>query len=77
MQTVLTPRQWQAVTLLAEGYSGKEIADKMGISGDTLKHHLMLARDLAGARNSTHLAVMFARAQVAPCRIGPDTQKHI
>jgi len=36
----LTPRETEIVTLIAAGYSHKQIADKLGISGNTLKTHL-------------------------------------
>jgi DNA-binding CsgD family transcriptional regulator len=39
----LTKREWQAVQLLAQGLTSKEIASRMGISPNTVKVFLHLA----------------------------------
>jgi len=37
---ILTPRQFEAVALVAQGLSNKEIASKLGITEETAKDHV-------------------------------------
>ena len=64
MITELSPRERETVGLLAQGFSGKEIADRMGIGRYTVNEHLRKARRKLGARNSLHVAVLFVREQL-------------
>lgn len=61
----LTPRQRQALQLLAEGNTGKEAAKLMGISPLTLKWHVHNARRRLSASTTAHaVAVAVQRGEV-------------
>lgn len=56
----LTPRQSQVLTLIAQGYPGKAIAFKLGISHKTVNHHRQVLMSRTGRHNTallTHLAL--------------------
>jgi DNA-binding NarL/FixJ family response regulator len=57
----LTPRQLEAVSLLVEGLSNREIAQAMGVSPRTAEHHLDAARDALGVQTRTALVVTLLR----------------
>jgi two-component system NarL family response regulator len=48
----LTPKQLQALRLLAEGLERKQIAERMGIGEETVKSHLAEVRRKLGARTA-------------------------
>jgi len=54
----ITPRETEILEYLAEGYSGKEIAQKLGIAPTTVDRHVEHARLKFGARNRTHLVAV-------------------
>ncbi len=54
----LTPRERQVLTMVAAGYSNKEIARQCGISAQTIKHHLTRMFDKLGVSNRLELAMM-------------------
>ena len=54
----LTHRQKQLLQLLANDYSQKQAAEKMGLSPHTVKNHLHNARQKNSARNTAHLVAM-------------------
>ncbi len=37
---ILTPREWEVLTLLREGASNPEIAERLGVSRDAVKYHV-------------------------------------
>ena len=41
----LSPRQRQVVRLLYEGYSQREIADRLGVKRSTIRNHIERIRD--------------------------------
>jgi DNA-binding CsgD family transcriptional regulator len=51
----LSPREREVVRLVAEGQTGPEIADELGISHDTVRTHVRNAMDKYGARSRAHL----------------------
>jgi DNA-binding CsgD family transcriptional regulator len=57
---VLTPRQSEALALLASGLRDKEIAAEMGVTLNTLKHYLMGARARLGMLGSTRVELAAA-----------------
>lgn len=59
----LSPRQQEAVALLAEGLDNKDIAARMFVSRNTVRAHLKEASQVADANNRTHLAIMWLREQ--------------
>ena len=50
---VLTPREIQVLELLAEGLSNKAIAERLGISAETVKFHVASLSGKLGASNRT------------------------
>lgn len=58
---VFSPRQKEILEFLREGYIAKEIAGKLGISTQTVKNHLVVAREKLGAKNTTHAVVIAIR----------------
>jgi DNA-binding NarL/FixJ family response regulator len=49
----LTPREIEVLQLLAEGLSNKSIADRLGISDQTVKFHVASVTSKLGASNRT------------------------
>jgi DNA-binding NarL/FixJ family response regulator len=49
----LTPRELEVLTLLAEGWPNKRIADRLGISDQTVKFHVSSICGKLGAANRT------------------------
>jgi DNA-binding CsgD family transcriptional regulator len=62
---VFTPKQNQILELMAQGYSTRGIADRLGISRNTLKSHIKSIYDRAGAHNRDE-AVESYRREVTP-----------
>lgn len=57
----LTPREGEALQLLAEGLSNKEIAARLGISEHTAKFHVVAILNKLGAASRTEAVVLAAR----------------
>jgi DNA-binding CsgD family transcriptional regulator len=55
--TSLSPREVDAMTLLAMGYSRAQVADTLAISEHTLRVYIESARFKLGAANTTHAVV--------------------
>jgi len=53
----LTPRELQAVNMVVSGYSNRDIGKKLGVSEQTVKHHLTRAFDKLGVYNRLELAL--------------------
>lgn len=53
----LTARELEVARLVAHGYSNREVATQLGISEDTVKHHLSKAFDKTGASSRVELAI--------------------
>jgi PAS domain S-box-containing protein len=51
----LSAREREIVRLVAEGKTGPEIADELGIAHDTVRTHVRHAMDKLGARSRAHL----------------------
>ena len=54
----LTPRERQVLSMVAAGYSNKEIARQCTISEQTIKHHLTRMFDKVGVSNRLELAMV-------------------
>lgn len=54
----------RALELVADGLSNLEAATRLHLSEETVKSHLRHASARNGARNRTHLAVMFATGRL-------------
>lgn len=58
----LTPRETEVLRMIAQGYTGTQIARATYRSNETIKRQLFLARQKLGARTTTHavaLAISF------------------
>jgi DNA-binding NarL/FixJ family response regulator len=58
----LTPREIEVLELVAEGLSNKSIADRLGISDQTVKFHLASISGKLGASNRTDAVRRAVRA---------------
>jgi DNA-binding CsgD family transcriptional regulator len=62
----LSPRQSQILALMAEGYSDKEIARKIGVSYPTVRTHIDRIFREYGLRNRTEaVAVWLSRLRMS------------
>ena len=52
----LSPRELEVLTLVAEGFSNREIAERLFVTGQTVKFHLANVYRKMGARNRTQAA---------------------
>lgn len=60
----LTPREKQALSLLARGLSQKQAAAEMEINQSMLERHLQIAKARLGASNTLHAVVLALRVGV-------------
>jgi two-component system nitrate/nitrite response regulator NarL len=60
----LTPRELEITTTIAAGYSNKEIAKRLTISEDTVKHHLSSIFDKTGVSSRLELALFAVNHQL-------------
>jgi len=60
----LTPREMEIVSAIAEGQSNRQIAERLKISLQTVKHHLTSIFDKTGASNRLELALLAIRKGV-------------
>jgi DNA-binding NarL/FixJ family response regulator len=60
----LTDRKVEILKLLAEGYSNREIANRVHLSENTVKTHLQSIFDELGVKNRVQAAIVAARAKV-------------
>jgi DNA-binding NarL/FixJ family response regulator len=58
----ITPRELEVLTLIAEGLSNKEMAERLFVSENTIKTHASRVFDKLGASRRTQ-AVQFAKRQ--------------
>jgi DNA-binding NarL/FixJ family response regulator len=61
---MITPKEKEVLDLIADGFSTKEIADKLRISFYTVQTHRRNLLTKMSARNSTDLVVKFYRVPV-------------
>jgi two-component system nitrate/nitrite response regulator NarL len=66
----LTPRELDVVLAVVEGLSNREIAAKLSIREDTVKHHLSAAFDKTGTFSRVELAVFAMNHRIARWRCG-------
>jgi DNA-binding CsgD family transcriptional regulator len=60
----LTPREREITALLASGLDGREIADQLVLSPETVRTHIRNAMERAGARTRAHLIAIAVREQL-------------
>lgn len=56
---MLSPKELQVLTLVAMGYSDKEIGAKLNIAYGTVRNHIDKAVLKLNAQNRTHAAIMY------------------
>ena len=56
---ILSPREEKVLSLVALGYSDKQIAVKLGISYGTVRNHVDKAVLKLNARNRTHAVMIY------------------
>jgi two-component system, NarL family, nitrate/nitrite response regulator NarL len=61
----LTPREREVLSLVVEGCGNKEIATRLTVSEETIKHHLTRMFDKVGAANRLELALVATRHHLA------------
>jgi two-component system nitrate/nitrite response regulator NarL len=66
----LTPRERQIVAGIAAGESNRELARRLGLAEDTVKHHVTNVFDKVGVSNRAELAAFAARHGLA--ELPPD-----
>ncbi len=64
----LTERQREILDLVSNGYLNKQIANRMGITEATVKHHMANVKDRLAARSRAHAVAMWVRASIAEGR---------
>jgi two-component system, NarL family, nitrate/nitrite response regulator NarL len=57
----LTPREREVLTFVVQGCGNKEIAQRLAVSEETIKHHLTRMFDKVGAANRLELALAATR----------------
>ena len=60
--TLLSPRETEVLSLLSEGLSNRDIAERLGISRHTAKFHVNAILDKLGATTRTEAVVLAARS---------------
>lgn len=60
----LTPRELEILALLSQGFSNKQIADRLCITESTVKTHLHALLSKSGARNRAELAAWAIRSGI-------------
>jgi len=58
---ILSPRETEIVTLIAEGFSNQEIADKLCISNGTVRNHISTILEKTGLEHRTQIAVKWLK----------------
>lgn len=66
LSTVLTPREWEVIGLLAQGCHQADVAEKLVISHGTVHAHASHIRMKLGAANTAH-AVYLVLNQPTSC----------
>lgn len=60
--SVLSPREQEVLSLLSEGLSNRDVAERLGISRHTAKFHVNAILDKLGATTRTEAVVLAARS---------------
>ena len=66
-----TPRMVEIIELIAQGYTDREIAEKLFLGHETVRTHIARTREYLGARSKAHivaLAVEHGYIQLGPQR---------
>jgi DNA-binding NarL/FixJ family response regulator len=61
--SALTPRQQELVCLIAQGLTNREIAQRLGLSVFTVKHHVSHILSKLGVKSRTQVAFLVGQHQ--------------
>lgn len=61
LKEVLTPRQYEIAELVHDGLNSEEMAERLGIAKNTVKHVIVAIYDRTGCENRVMLAMRFER----------------
>lgn len=78
--TLVTPRERDVLTLIANGANSREIADELEISAETVRTHVRNLLQKLGAQNRAHaiaLAMRYSLVDLPPARPTDDPSVHI
>lgn len=53
-----TPRMVEIIELIAQGYTDREIADKLFLGHETVRTHIARTREYLGARSKAHIVAL-------------------
>jgi len=70
---VLTDRQVAVISLVGQGYSDKEIAERMGLSEATVRHHMDLVMNKANVTRRMQIGTLAALGGL----FNPDTEESL
>jgi two-component system, NarL family, nitrate/nitrite response regulator NarL len=70
----LTRRELEIIAAVVDGASNKEVADRFGLSPQTVKNHLSNIFDKLGVSNRVELALYAVNRQLFPGRRDPPTR---
>lgn len=62
----MSPREAQALAMIAKGMSNPDIAKELGLSVETVKIHVHKAFRRLGVNNRTEAAVLYTQAKSKP-----------
>jgi DNA-binding CsgD family transcriptional regulator len=63
----LTPREKQVIVFVVAGYTKKDIAQKLGVSTQTIKHHVANIFDKLGVSNRLELLLFALHHRLIDC----------
>ena len=64
---LLSPREQEILTLVADGWTGEAIAERLTVSVETVRTHLRNAQRKLNARTRPHaVAIAIQRAEILP-----------
>ena len=65
---IISGRELEILTLLSDGATKREVADRLGLSEDTVKTHMQRLRDRWDARSTAQLVAIAKDAWLTPPR---------
>lgn len=62
MEMLLSPREYQIVTLIADGLSNKEIGERLFLSNGTIRNNISTILEKLGLEHRTQIAIQYLKA---------------
>lgn len=69
----ISERELEIMTLLAEGLSNRQIAERLGVREQTVKNHVTRTMEKLGAQNRTEVGLFAARSRLRLVEVGAAT----